>query len=273
MRNKRSLTGLFLSLLLLILVSCSDDEKTDDEIIKVYVPENYLPNFHNLESVSRWVKTDKIELKVGQIGLAKIEGGNSQYNMAQSQDTEIAEVLPHPSNRDVITIACEKIGETTISLKSKTEETIKIPLVVEEYKQSYFLCRDEPDIIILAGEKEPEDVIKKAITEQIKEQTIFKGYLLDLIYDTPKSGKVEIYDSKEKKILSGTFEEEKDTDSNRLEMDFDGKKHHFTRTDNPSEFFRSTGPKTTFFIEDQTQLFQTDYPGITEVTVITGVCE
>lgn len=254
-------------------LSCSDDEK-EDGALKVYVPETYVTNFLNLDDVKKWQKTEQVELKIGQTGLLKIEGGNRQYDMARADDEAMAEILPHPHDADVVTISANTLGTTTIRIQGADQQVTTIPLTISEEIQYYMFCNSHYDILIKTGNEEPDEPLRKAIAEKVEERYLFRAEMMELTYDTPTSGKFLINNRKDAEALSGTFQTRKDDQINgiHLTLSTQEQSYHYTVAKNISSHTRSLPPETTYFVEDLTELLQTDHPTLTQVLVITKVC-
>lgn len=265
----------YLPILLICLcagfISCSSDDE-DDSSMKAYVPETYTSNFLNLESVDKWVRTDIADIPVGQVGLIKIEGGSSEYT-AYSENDKIVKILMHPHNSKVFTVESQNIlGSTTVIIKDEDNNSLSIPVTVSEYTETYWLCRGTPDVIIMAGETEPEETLKNSILEAIKERNILKGYTLELIYEKKISGKISIKNSKGEEHYSGTFEKSEDNKYTYLDLKVNDQEYHYTVTYDYSGLLKDLGPRNTHFVEDLTEFFQESYPELTKVLVVTTVC-
>lgn len=265
---------LFLVCLCLGFASCSDDN--DDSSLKAYVPETY--DYYNGEyptdpgSIKKWIKTDKAELRVGQVGIVKIEGGSGEYT-ATSENEDIAEILWHPHDSNVYTISNNgKLGSTTITIKDKDSNSLSITITFGEYTEVFALCNSNPGIIVKEGQNDAEEAIVKDIMQKIVERNILKGSALELTYNKSNSGKISIKDNKDKELHSGTFERSLDNQYNHLIINIDNKEYDYIVTNDISGLLREVGPQTTYFVEDLTELFKTDYPKITKVLVGITVC-
>ena len=261
--------SLFIIFLCISFISCSDDN--EGASAKVYVPEEYRDNYLQLIYINDWIMTDKIELKVGQLGLFKIEGGHDTYNNAQSQNEEIANVRKHPYIQNATTIECLKLGSTYITVNGKNGAEITIPLTISENSRRYVLSKSEPEIrIIMTGKNESEDLIKNTIIEKIKERHILTGSL-DFIYDKPSSGRFVVKNSNDEEIHSGVFEQYVDNQYNKFNMKSEELEYDFIVADYTQYItLRSSALEYTYFIEDLTELFRIDYPDIIKVSVISA---